>query len=94
MTKDNITSLQFERKLDTVLSSIKSLLIEKNKSYGNSALEPLNIFSKQSASEILKSRIDEKLSRLMRGDDSQNEDTVKDLIGYLILLRVSEINDN
>ena len=40
--------------------------------------------------ESLRVRIDDKLSRLMRGNDSieRDEDIVKDLIGYLILLLI------
>jgi len=34
-------------------------------------------------------RLDDKISRLLRGTDDQ-EDTVMDLIGYLILLRIAE----
>ena len=35
-------------------------------------------------------RIDDKLSRLARGTDYADEDTVLDLIGYLVLLRIAE----
>ena len=39
----------FEVDLDSVLDNIKLLLLEKNASYGNSALEPINAFSKASS---------------------------------------------
>lgn len=68
--------------------AIKVMLLEKNRSYGDSALNPVRIFSKSDTDEQLLVRIDDKLSRIARGDD-YNEDTVADLIGYLILLRVS-----
>jgi len=67
---------------------IKVMLLEKNRSYGDSALSPLRIFSRADTDEQLLVRIDDKLSRIARGND-YNEDTVADLIGYLILLRVS-----
>ena len=67
---------------------IKALLLEKNRSYGNSALDPLRIFSKSLPEEGIRVRIDDKLSRIQRGVDNE-EDTVLDLIGYLVLLRVS-----
>ena len=40
----------------------------------------------------IKVRIDDKLNRLMLGNDSMesDEDVIKDLIGYLILLLVSQ----
>lgn len=70
--------------------AIKTLLLEKNKKYGNAALEPKRIFSKQNSVEQIKVRIDDKLSRITNlGINSETEDTILDLIGYLILLRVS-----
>lgn len=68
---------------------IKALLIEKNRAYGNSALDPVRIFSRVDAAEQIRVRIDDKLSRLQRGSTYGNEDTVLDLIGYLVLLRIA-----
>jgi len=76
--------------------AIKSLLLRKNKEYGNSALSPRRIFSQSDTKEQIRVRIDDKLSRIAHtseaGDASNTitEDTVQDLIGYLILLRVAE----
>lgn len=67
---------------------IATLLISKNRSYGNSVLKPLLVFSKASSEERINIRIDDKLSRIARGDYSMQEDTELDLIGYLILKRV------
>ena len=65
------------------------LLIEKNKAYGDTANNPPQIFSKLSAKEGLLARIDDKLSRIKhKGLNDFTEDTVKDLIGYLILYKV------
>jgi hypothetical protein len=65
------------------------LLLEKNKSYGDTANNPPKIFSKLDAVEGLCARIDDKLSRIkQRGITDATEDTVADLIGYLILLKV------
>lgn len=72
-----------------VLDTIGNTLIEKNKAYGNSALNPVRIFSKADPTEQLRVRVDDKLSRLARGDDA-GEDTVHDLIGYLVLLKIAE----
>jgi hypothetical protein len=69
--------------------SLRDLLLEKNKAYGNSALDPVRIFSKADPVEQLKVRLDDKLSRLMRGTDA-GEDVELDLLGYLILLRVAK----
>lgn len=82
----------FAKQVTSVCNEIRDLLIEKNKSYGNSALEPIHCFYKGSALESIKVRIDDKLSRLMRGSEYNGDDTVKDLLGYLVLLRVAEKN--
>ena len=70
--------------------AVRDLLLEKNEAYGDSALNPANIFAKGSAVENLCARIDDKLMRIkMRGITDETEDTVQDLIGYLILLKVA-----
>ena len=69
---------------------ICDLLLAKNKQYGDSVSQPVRIFSKADSSEQIKVRIDDKISRLVRGDDSlePDEDIIDDLIGYLILLKI------
>jgi hypothetical protein len=68
---------------------LKHMLLDKNRKYGNSALEPKRIFSKADPIEQLKVRIDDKLSRIVAGTLGEDEDVVLDLLGYLILLRVA-----
>jgi len=77
-----------QKNIAEVCDSIKDLLLEKNRKYGDSALNPVRIFSKADAKEQLKVRIDDKLNRLMNQQVDDNEDTVTDLIGYLILYQV------
>jgi len=70
--------------------AVTELLLKKNEAYGDSALNPSNIFANGDAVENLCARIDDKLMRIkMRGITDQTEDTVQDLIGYLILLKVA-----
>tara|TARA_R100000951_G_scaffold82867_1_gene70556 strand:+ start:3396 stop:3659 length:264 start_codon:yes stop_codon:yes gene_type:complete len=70
--------------------AVRDLLLEKNEAYGDSALNPANIFARGNAIENLCCRIDDKLMRIkMRGITDETEDTVQDLIGYLILLKVA-----
>ena len=70
--------------------SIKELLIQKNLNYGDSALKPANIFAKGSAVDNLSARIDDKLMRIAnKGLDKNTLDTVDDLIGYLVLLKIA-----
>lgn len=67
-------------------------LISKNKAYGNSFADPVNIFSKCSPMEQMNVRLDDKIKRLLNRDHEAKrkikEDTVLDLAGYLILKRV------
>tara|TARA_R100000482_G_scaffold120945_1_gene66642 strand:- start:2105 stop:2332 length:228 start_codon:yes stop_codon:yes gene_type:complete len=74
-------------------------LIKKNNSYGNSATEPANIFSKGDAVESICARIDDKIMRIAnKGINKNTFDTIDDLIGYLVLLRIAwydkEINED
>jgi hypothetical protein len=80
----------FAVQVGVVLDEIRDLLIAKNLKYGNSALEPLGVFSQLSAKEGLLVRIDDKLKRIKNGSlEKDDEDVVNDLIGYLILLKIS-----
>ena len=80
----------FAEKLDIQVLAITNLLKEKNKAYGNTALNPTNIFSKLNATEAICARIDDKLARINnKGINDLTEDTVDDLIGYLLLLKMS-----
>lgn len=84
----------FHEQVYKVLSEITEMLIAKNKKYGNSALEPLGVFSQLSAKEGLLVRIDDKLKRIKNGSlDKDDEDVINDLIGYLVLLKI-ETNSN
>jgi hypothetical protein len=67
---------------------IANFLCEKNKAYGNSVAEPCNIFSMASAKGQLAVRIDDKINRIRCGGEYPGDDTVLDLIGYLILYRI------
>ena len=69
---------------------IAHMLIKKNIAYGNSALEPVRIFSKADAREQLHVRIDDKLSRIMKGTAYVGDNDIDDLIGYLVLLKIAK----
>lgn len=77
------------RRIGVECDRIKAFLLEKNLKYGNSALDPVRMFSQASATEQLLVRIDDKLSRVKRGGEFAGDDTTLDLIGYLVLLRVA-----
>ena len=74
-----------------VCDEVKAVLLEKNRTYGNSALDPLRIFSRAGPVEQLNVRIDDKLSRVARGHEHGGDDTELDLLGYLVLRRVARL---
>lgn len=80
---------KFKKELRAVLDDDFDFLVEKNRQYGDSALDPLRIFSKSSTKEQIFVRMDDKLSRIKRGD-AKIEDTFRDLRNYLNLLEVLE----
>ena len=67
------------------------MLLAKNEKYGDSALSPKRIFSHSSSTEQIMVRIDDKLSRIAttKALGGPDEDTLSDLIGYLVLLKVA-----
>lgn len=73
--------------IETKCNAIRDFLVAKNEQYGDSVFTPIRIFSDSDEAEQLRVRIDDKLNRLMQGNDSleSDYDVIKDLIGYLIL---------
>lgn len=85
--------MRFNEEVAKVLDDIRDMLIAKNVKYGNSALEPIGVFSKLSPKEGLLIRIDDKLKRIKNGSlDKDDEDVINDLIGYLVLLKIHAKN--
>jgi hypothetical protein len=82
-------------RISSVCNGLERMLLAKNETYGNSALDPLRVFSKTDPIEQIKVRIDDKISRLARGGEDLAAvgesylDTIQDLIGYLVLLLVA-----
>ena len=85
---NKITQAQAE--ICIICDEIKELLLTKNRKYGDSALNPVRVFSKASPLEQLKVRIDDKLSRLKNAQNDEDEDVVTDLIGYLVLYKIAQ----
>jgi hypothetical protein len=86
--------MNFHEEVYQVLSEITEMLIAKNQKYGNSAIEPIGIFSDLDPEEGLKVRIDDKLKRIKNGSlDKDDEDVINDLIGYLVLLKILHRKD-
>ena len=78
-----------QEKISKVCDDVKDMLIEKNRKYGDSALNPIRIFAKSDTVEQIKVRIDDKLNRFKNIQKDDTEDVINNLIGYLILLKVA-----
>ena len=80
-----------QEEIRKTMNELRDFLIQKNEQYGDSVMQPIRIFSKADIDAGLRIRIDDKLNRLMQGNDSMesDEDVVKDLIGYLTLLLIA-----
>ena len=88
--KDTNEAFSQEAVKEEILNQVKEIgkfLIDKNRKYGNSAIQPTRIFSKASDEEQIMVRLDDKLSRLQSDQCDDDEDVILDIIGYLILLR-------
>jgi hypothetical protein len=84
-----------EQRISSKIKEIEDLLLMKNASYGNSALSPLGVFSALTPVKAICARIDDKLNRIKnKGITDQTEDTITDLIGYLILLKIALEDDH
>ena len=79
-----------QKKIEEKCDEIKALLIEKNRKYGDSALQPIRIFSKASALEQILVRMDDKINRIRNRQNDDDEDPIKDLIGYGILYLIKK----
>lgn len=75
-----------------VLRGAREMLLAKNTAYGDSALNPLRVFSKASTKEQLLVRLDDKISRLQRGS-AAGEDVLHDMLGYIILIKIAELRE-
>lgn len=80
----------FAEEIDEVLHEIRTVLIDKNRKYGDSALTPIRIFSKAPADEQLRIRLDDKLKRIANQQSDDDEDAELDTLGYIILLKIAK----
>lgn len=87
MNVAEVTKMTIPELIDVECQNLAEMLKAKNRQYGNSFADPVRILSKAAPEEGLRIRIDDKLSRIARGHNA-GEDTILDLIGYLVLLRV------
>ena len=84
------SQISFAEEVSAILARLENMLIEKNRKYGDSALNPKRIFSRAPTIEQIKVRIDDKLSRHANQQTDEDEDVVWDLLGYFVLLRIAQ----
>ncbi|AAS11644.1 MULTISPECIES: hypothetical protein [Treponema] len=77
-------------KINEIMEAMEDLLLYKNRLYGNSALNPKQIFYKGDAVNSILIRLDDKLGRIMANTDEKPRiNDVADIIGYCTLLLIS-----
>lgn len=79
-----------EEKIKEITNAMQDLLIYKNQKYGDSALNPNNIFFKGDATNSILIRLDDKIGRVKSNtEDKPRVNDVADIIGYCTLLLIS-----
>jgi hypothetical protein len=73
-----------------IAKEIGEMVVAKNIAYGDSAVDPVRIFSKASPVEQILVRLDDKISRLQRGTSYPGDNEIDDIMGYLILLKIAK----
>jgi hypothetical protein len=80
---------RFAIDLGIALENVRKMLLEKNRKYGDAALNPNQTFSKCDAVELINVRMDDKLSRIRNAQSDDDEDPYLDLLGYLLLREIA-----
>ena len=83
-------SKQTQADIRRIAKEIGEMVVDKNIAYGDSAVDPVRIFSKASPIEQILVRLDDKISRIQRGHAYPGDNDIDDLMGYLILLKVAK----
>jgi len=85
--------MESNKKIEEFFKNMNGFLQGKNIKYGNSAFNPLGIFSKfvqsekNQAIQMCLIRIDDKLNRIKNGSQLRKNDVI-DLQGYLAILSI------
>jgi hypothetical protein len=83
-------SKQTQADIRRIAKEIGEMVVAKNVAYGDSAVDPVRIFSKASPVEQILVRLDDKISRLQRGTSYPGDNEIDDIMGYLILLKIAK----
>ena len=77
----------YDKKIKELTDNFSHFLFEKNKKYGDSALEPIKVFSKSDTDNSILIRMDDKINRIKNSDEIAKND-ICDLFGYLSLFMI------
>ena len=78
-----------QQKITEITDAMRELLLYKNQKYGDSALQPKQIFYKGDATNSILIRLDDKLGRIMANTaETPRINDVADIIGYCTLLLI------
>lgn len=84
------THTETQDKIIAITEAMRDLLLYKNQKYGDSALNPKQIFYKGDAVNSILIRLDDKIGRIMANTESVPRiNDVADIIGYCTLLLIS-----
>jgi hypothetical protein len=86
---EKFDAVTFEKDLKAVLREVYDFLITQNKAYGDASLNPVKVFSRSDSVEQLKVRIDDKLSRFIKGAEYPEDDDERELLADLVLLQIA-----
>ena len=84
LSKHNITDFSEIEEVCDMCHELKKFLLVKNERYGDSALNPIKVFSKGTPGDKIDTRMDDKVSRIVKSEEQRKNDFV-DLAGYLVL---------
>ena len=93
MTDCSTRSETMQENITKTCDGIAHLLIGKNERYGNSALEPMRVFSRADLAEGILVRLDDKLSRIKHASSDGKplrKNDIADMMGYLVLYCVKQ----
>ena len=90
LNRDSDAQAKFAVDVRLVVGELEDMLLAKNRKYGDAALNPRRIFSKASPSELIKVRLDDKISRIAAAQTDEDEDPYWDMLGYLVLYRIAK----
>ncbi len=82
-------STDTKKAIETLFKNYAAFLTEKNNRYGDSALNPPNVFSKTSTDVQICHRLDDKLSRIKIANELKKND-IADVFGYVALLMIQK----